>query len=308
MRILITGGLGFIGSNLSKKLSANGYEIHVFDRRRVNKERYYRGDLNDYYSLENAFENAKPQVVIHLGAMVSRKESEETPDMAIATNASGTFHVCSLSLKYGSRLIYAGSSEEYGTALQSNIVVDESVPFGEPTSIYSMTKRMAEEIAQYFAHFKGLKATTMRLFMLYGPGEEPTDYRSAIARFTYNALTNRPLLVHANTERAWCHIDDAVDVMKLVVDRQQSSNYEVFNIGKDEPILTELLAKKIVELSDSLSNMVKIPIEATVIPVKRASFKKAKDLLGWEAKVPIENGLIGVIEWMREYVRYSKTC
>ena len=303
MRILMTGGLGFIGSNLSKKLGDYGYEIHVFDRRRVNKERYYRGDLNDYYSLENAFENTRPQVVIHLGAMVSRKESEETPDMAIATNAGGSFHVCSLSLKYGSRLIYAGSSEEYGTALQSNSVVDESTPFGEPTSIYSMTKRMAEEIVQYFAHFKGLTATTMRLFMLYGPGEEPTDYRSAIARFTYNALTNRSLAVHANTERAWCHIDDATYIMKLIVDRQQGSNYEIFNIGKDEPILTELLAQKIVKLSGSSSEIVKIPIEATVIPVKRASFKKAKDILGWEAKVPIEDGLTGVIKWMREYIK-----
>jgi nucleoside-diphosphate-sugar epimerase len=303
MRIFISGGLGFIGSHLSEKLDRAGHEIHIFDRLRISKERYYRGDLNDYYSLENAFGKAKPQLVIHLGGMVSRKECEETPDMAIATNAGGTFHVCALSLKHGARLIYAGSSEEYGTALGSERVVDEATPFGEPTSIYSMTKRMAEEIVRYFAHFKGLKASTIRFFMLYGPGEEPTDYRSALVRFTYKALTNRPLIVHKGTERAWCYIDDATDAIKLIVERKQEEKYEDFNIGRSEPIPTELLADKIIKICRSSSEIKKVPVESTVIPVKRASFRKVKDLLGWEAKKPIDEGLKEVVKWIKQYIK-----
>lgn len=303
MRILITGGLGFVGSHLSRKLEKAGYEIHIFDRIRVAKERYYRGDLNDYYSLENAFEKSKPQLVIHLGGMVSRKECEETSGMAIATNASGTFNVCALSLKHRARLIYAGSSEEYGTALDKGVVVDEDTPFGEPTSIYSMTKRMAEEIVQHYAHFKGLKATTVRFFMLYGPGEEPTDYRSALIRFIYNALKNKPLIVHKGTERAWCHIDDAIDAVKLIVERNQEEKYEVFNIGRSEPIPTELLAEKILKICGSSAELKKIPAEVTVILVKRASFKKIKTILGWEAKKPIDEGLKEVADWMEEHGR-----
>lgn len=303
MRILITGGLGFIGSNLAKKLEAVGHEIHIFDRIRFTRERYYRGDLNDYYSLERTFEKAQPQVVLHLAAMVSRKESEETPDMAIATNAGGTFHICALSLKHRARLIYAGSSEEYGAALHGSAIVTEDTPFGEPTGLYSMTKRMAEEVVQYFAHYKGLKATTTRFFMLYGPGEEPTDYRSALIRFTYNALLGKPLIVHKGTERSWCFIDDATEALKIIVEKKQKGNYEVFNIGRSESIPTEILAKKIVNICRSASKIVKISPEHTVIPVKRASFRKAKEVLGWEAKKPLDVGLREVAKWMRQYIK-----
>lgn len=303
MRILMTGGLGFIGSHLSKKLEKAGHEIHIFDRDRITMPRYYRGDLNDYYSLENAFQQAKPQLVIHLGGMVSRKECEETPDMAISTNAGGTLHVCALTLRHKARLIYAGSSEEYGAALTSGIPVTEDTPFGEPTGIYSMTKRMAEEVVQYYAHFKGIKATTVRFFMLYGPGEPPTGYRSALVRFTYNALLHKPLTVHRGTERAWCHIDDATEAIKRIVDRKQDHKYEVFNIGRQDPIATELLAEKIVKICRSRSLMKKVAVEATVNPIKRASFEKAHKVLGWQANASIDKGLLGVANWMKGYIK-----
>lgn len=299
----MTGGLGFIGRNLSKELEAAGHEVHVFDRQRLERERYYRGDLNDYYSMENAFEKARPRLVVHLGGMVSRKECEETPDMAITTNAGGTFHVCALSLKHKARLIYAGSSEEYGTALAAGAAVTEDTPFGEPTGIYSMTKRMAEEVVQYFAHFRGLEATTVRFFMLYGPGEPPTYYRSALARFIYNALRNEPLIVHKDTERSWCYIDDAVKALRLIVERKQEEKYEDFNLGRQDPIATELLAEKIVKTCESRSEMRKIQAEATVNPIKRASFEKARNVLGWEAKTPIEVGLKEVVRWVRQYIK-----
>ena len=303
MRILMTGGLGFIGSHLARRLEKEGHDIHIFDRDRVSMPRYYRGDLNDYYSLENAFQQTGPQLVVHLGGMVSRKECEETPDMAIATNAGGTLHVCTLALRHKARLIYSGSSEEYGAALTSGIPVTEETPFGEPTGIYSMTKRMAEEVVQYYAHFKGLQATTVRFFMLYGPGEPPTDYRSALIRFTCNALLHRPLTVHKGTERSWCYIDDATEAIRRIVNRAQGHAYEVFNIGREDPIATELLAEKIVRICRSRSLMKKVSVEATVNPIKRASFQKARTVLGWKASTPIDKGLQQVAQWMRDYIR-----
>lgn len=304
MRILISGGLGFIGSHLTPTLSERGYEVTVFDRVRLSRPRYIRGDICDYLSLERCFDEVQPDVVVHLAAMVSRRECEETPSLAIQTNAEGTLNVANLCLKHGARLIYSGSSEEFGTALYGGAVVDEQTPFGEPTSIYSMTKRMAEEIIQYFSLFKGLTATTMRIFMLYGPGEEPSDYRSAIVRFIYWALKGEPLTVHRGTERSWCYIDDAVEAIKLIVERSQADPYEVFNIGKDDPISTEDLANKIREvcscspfkLNSPPSKLIMTDPEPTVIPVKRASFKKAKQVLGWEAKTALSYGLKQVAE------------
>jgi nucleoside-diphosphate-sugar epimerase len=297
MKILITGGLGFIATHLVPELEKSN-EVYTFDRERAVKPNYIRGDINDYYSLMKAFSAINPDVVIHLAAMVSRKECEETPNLAIATNVTGTHNVCTLSLKSKARLIYSGSSEEYGTAFNSGKIVDENTPFGEPTSIYSMTKRMAEELVQYYSFFKQLQATTMRIFMLYGPRENPNEYRSALVRFAFSALNNQPLIVHRNTERSWCYIHDAVEAIRLILKRKQETSYEVFNIGKDEPIATEDLAKKIVDICGSKSEIKMVPPDPTIIPIKRGSFEKAKRVLGWDAKVPLDQGL----EKVRDYL------
>jgi nucleoside-diphosphate-sugar epimerase len=292
MKILISGGLGFIGLPLEKALLQRNHKVTIFDRTRINRDCYFRGDICDYYCLENVFQNVKPDIVIHLAAMVSRKESEETPYMAIQTNITGTLNVVLLCLKYNSRLIYAGSSEEYGTAFSGNKKVTEDTPFGEPTSIYSMTKRMAEELIQYYAHFKGLIATTTRFFMLYGPGENASDYRSALIRFMDAAISKKPLNVHKNTVRQWCYIGDAVELLIKIVEKNQDVNYQVFNVGNDEITETEDLAKKIITLTGSTSKINLIPVEETVIPVKIASFKKVRESFDWEATTSIDDGLM----------------
>jgi UDP-glucose 4-epimerase len=291
MRILITGGLGFIGSHLEVELKKFGHEVVIFDRWRIKRESYFRGDICDYYSLEKTFEKIKPHVVIHLAAMVSRKESEETPYMAIKTNIEGTLNIVLLCLKYNSRLIYAGSSEEYGTAFSKNIKVTEDTPFGEPTSIYSMTKRMAEELIQYYSSFKGLVATTTRFFMLYGEGEKPSEYRSAIVRFIDAAKKGENLNVHMHTARQWCYISDAIRAIRIIAERKQEIPYETFNIGNDEVIKTEDLAKKIIYLTNSKSKINLIPVEETIIPIKLASFEKANKKLGWTAEIVLDKGL-----------------
>jgi nucleoside-diphosphate-sugar epimerase len=299
MRILITGGAGFIGTRLAERLRESGdHDVYVFDRERLSSDRYVRGDVCDWESLDNAFRKSQPELTFHLAAMVSRKESEETPSLAIQTNATGTQTVCAMALRYGSRVIYGGSSEEYGTAF-SNGAVTEETPFGVPTGIYSMTKRMAEEVVQYFATFKGLTATTVRFFMLYGSGERPSKYRSALVRFSEAALSGEPLLAHMNTERSWAYVDDAVDALCLIMDRKQEEGYETFNLGRDEPMSAEDLAKLVVEKCGSSSQIKRVVAEPTVIPIKRASFEKAKSILGWEAQTTLENGLGRVIDFLK---------
>lgn len=299
MRILITGSRGFIGSHLIAQLGKDpDNEIYEFDRRRVDARNYFRGNIADYISLENAFRKSQPAIVIHLAAVVSRRECEEAPQTAVEENVKGTLNLVTLTEKYRARLIYAGSSEEYGNSF-SSAPLTEDTPFGVPTSIYSMTKRMAEELVQYFATYKGMKATTVRFFMLYGPGELPSGYRSALVRFVDAALNNEALTVHKDTERSWCYIDDAIECVIRIIKRKQELPYEVFNIGKDEPISTEDLAKKVVHMCGSKSKINSIPPPPTIIPVKRASFEKAKRVLAWEPGTTLDDGLARVVEFIK---------
>jgi len=291
MKILITGGLGFIGTHLEKALLAKGHDVTIFDRLRIDRPKYIRGDITDIASIQKVFEDVEPCVVYHLAAMVSRKESEETPYAAINANVVGTLNVVRLCLKHNAWLIYAGSSEEYGTAFDGDTVVTEDTPFGEPTSIYSMTKRMAEEIIQYHSRFKELTATTTRFFMLYGPGEPATGYRSALVRFMDAAMKDKPLVVHADTKRQWCYIDDAVAFLAELVETPQEEYYEAYNVGNEEQIPTEGLAKLIVRMVGSKSEIKLIAPEETIIPVKLAKFDKAKRVFHWSATTPLSVGL-----------------
>jgi nucleoside-diphosphate-sugar epimerase len=290
MKVLITGGLGFIGSHLGKLLESAGNEVAYMDRVRRTLPNYHRGDICDYYRMEDIFEEVRPDVVYHLAAMVSRKECEETPLLAIQANVDGTMNICRLAAKHNSRLIYSGSSEEYGEAFFNNKYVTEKTPFGKPTSFYSMTKRMSEEVVEYYTASADLVAITTRFFMLYGSGEESSDYRSAVSRFINAALRNSPLKVHEGTERSWCHISDAIEALYLMANVKLDS-YTSINIGRNEPILTEDLARRIINLIGSNSDIEFVERDKTIIPIKRANFGYAKKLLGWESKICLYDGL-----------------
>jgi len=304
MRVLIIGGAGFVGTNLRAKLR-NQHEVTIFDKERTNPVNdsctYIRGDICDYISLENAFKKCKPEQVFHLAGMVSRRECEETPTLAFQTNVVGAYNICNLSVKHRARLLYSGSSEEYGNMF-SQCHVNESTPFGPATGIYSLTKRFAEEVIQHFSYEKGLDATVMRYFMLYGPGEPYNDYRSVIIRFVGKALRNEPLPVHVGTSRSWCYASDAVEAMELLLERFQPDCYEAYNIGKFDPIKTTDLAKMIAKMCDSKSTIVETPVEPTIISHKHASFDHIKDTIGWEARTSLIDGLHNVIEYERKKI------
>jgi nucleoside-diphosphate-sugar epimerase len=304
-RILITGGAGFIGSNLEPELIKRGHDVFIMDRLRLTRNNYYRGDIYEYIRMKDIFKSVQPDIVYHFAGMISRKECEETPQMAIMLNQIGTLNVCNLSEEYGSRLIYSGSSEEYGTSFDTANIT-EHTHLGIPTSMYALTKRGAGEIIEYYERFKELDAVILRFFMLYGAGERPTEYRSAIARFVHYALTEQPLPVHKNTERGWCYITDAVDAIATMADKKLIKTGEIFNIGSSNNISTEKLARLIVKMCNSKSKINLIDVEPTIIPIKHASYDKIKNLIGWEAKIPIHKGLQMVIDSQKEYFKWRR--
>jgi len=307
-KVLVTGGAGFVGSHLTKQLCDKA-DTTVFDKEREvqidERAKYIRGDITDYLSLARAFEQTKPDLVFHLAGMVSRKECEETPLLAFQTNMMGAYNICELCVRHNARVIYAGSSEEYGHGFRGGIwgrttCVDESTDFGAATGIYSLTKRFADEVIQHFAAQKGLTATATRLFMLYGPGEPANEYRSAVIRFIDYAMKDEPLPVHPDTSRAWCYVDDAIEALMLLAKHKQAEPYELYNIGKgvgqDSPIETTELAALIIELVGSKSVVTLTKPDRTIIEHKYADFTKIRRVLGWEAKTPLKVGLTKVID------------
>lgn len=293
MRILILGGAGFVGTNLRRRLSRK-HEVVIFDKERTNPVEddceYIRGDIADYISIHDAIYSVDPNCVFHLAGMVSRLECEETPTLAIQTNVQGAYNVGRICSDLGSRLMYAGSSEEYGSKYSEGRITEDT-PFGPATGMYSLTKRVAEEMLQHFSCVHGLETTIMRYFMLYGPGEPFNEYRSAISRFVNLAIRNKPLPVHPGTSRSWCYIQDAVDAMELLLERPQKETCEVFNIGRHDPIETLALAQQIIHLTGSESEIVQTQPGPTVIPNKQADFSKILREVGWEAKIPLTLGL-----------------
>jgi len=298
-KILITGGVGYIGSYLEPELIRRGHTVHTMDRVRLVKENYHRGDIIDYIRMREIFKEVKPDIVYHLAGMISRKECEETQQMAITTNQIGTLNVCNLTSEYGARLIHTGSSEEYGTAFMTAGLITEDTPFGKPTSLYSFTKRAASEMIEYFQHVKDLDAVGLRLFMIYGPREDPTEYRSAIARFIYYALTNQPLPVHRNTSRGWCYIEDIVDAIATMCDESKVKSGDVFNLGCGDLIPTEDLSQMIIKMCNSKSKINLMGAEATIIPSKIASFERAHKYIGWKASTPLDKGLKNTIDYQK---------
>lgn len=297
MPILVVGSEGVIGSRLVEKLGELGLPCWRCDHKKKKAQNYIMADITRYETLEKAFETARPDVVFHLAGEVSRETCEHWPALAIETNVLGTLNIASLCIRFGAKLVYAGSSEEYGTSCDER-VVDEETPFGKPRGVYGLSKRVAEEVIEHWHRTRGLSATVVRIFMCYGR-EFPTGYRSAISEFIMRARRNETIYVHKGTQRAWCYIDDIVDgLIKASRYRLGYDPYlEVFLMGRDEPVDTLRVAEMIVSILNSKSEVKLVPAPNGITPIKRATFDKAKRLLGWDAGIPLEVGLRKEIEW-----------
>jgi len=306
LRILVIGSQGVLGTRLTATLAKDDY-VWGTDRKKLKAPNYMPSDITHYETIEPVFDIARPEVVYHLAGEVSREICDHWPTIAAEANVLGTMNVALLCLKYKARIVYAGSSEEYGDAFAKGPVT-EGTALGRPQGIYALTKWMAEEIIEYWHRVHGLDAIIARLFMCYG-AEQPSGYRSAIAQFIHRARLGQELVVHRNSERSWCYLDDMIDGMIRAGKYKLNSGnprYEIFLLGRDEPVPTEHVAKKVIELLHSPSKIKLLDPPVGVTPVKRATFTKADKLLGWKATTSLEVGLRKEIEWQKTNVHLDE--
>ena len=302
-KILITGSLGVIGRILVQFLKEKNYEIINTDIVVKDCSDYVRADVTSFEDLYKIFKKGNIDAVIHMAGEVGRMVGEEHPQKMIYVNDIGVLNIAKLCLEYDCRLVYFSTSEIYGHILDREIPVKEEdlEKIGSPfitTNIYALSKLFGESIVKHYVDNYNLNAVAIRPFMIYGVGEYPSKYRSAISNFVYNALTDKKLIVHSGGIRAWCYISDFVEGVRLVMEHPFSGKYEAFNIGSDEYYTMEEVARMIIEETNKESNQIKViePPNKFMSLVKKASIEKIRSI-GYEPKVSLKEGIRNVIEW-----------
>ncbi|HEY75378.1 MAG TPA: NAD-dependent epimerase/dehydratase family protein [Thermoflexia bacterium] len=319
MRILITGGAGFIGSNLVDALMAQGHEVTVLDNLSVGKiqniahhlesERFHfvNDSILNVTTLERLIRQS--DLIYHLAAVVGVKYVVEDPLNAIITNVRGTENVLELAFKYWVRTVIASSSEIYGKSTEAPLREDADRLLG-PTTVERWSYSDAKAIDEYFAFAyakKGLPVTVVRYFNAYGPRLDPLGYGSVVARFFTQALRGEPLTVYddGNQTRCFTYVADTVEGTILAGTVKEAAGM-VFNIGSNRETTIKSLAQMIKQLTGSSSEIVYVPYTSAYGPHFEETRRRvpdttrAKEVLGFEAKTPLEEGLRRTLAWFRE--------
>jgi nucleoside-diphosphate-sugar epimerase len=285
MKALVIGSEGNIGTQLVRHLRADGYEILETDIRPRTGEDYVMADINHPVDLLPAFDWG-PDVVFLLSAMVSRVTCEQASGLAVATNLAGVNNVLQLVKRAGARVVFFSTSEVYGPEVE---VMDEALPDPRPNNRYGLSKLLGEQLVEYEVRTYGLRAVTLRPFMIYDEQEDFGEHRSAMIRFAGNLAQGRPIDVHRGTARGWLHISDAVRAVEAAA---RLDEYTVVNIGHPDVRPIEELAETIRAELDASRELVRVrDLPERMTAVKVPTLDRQRDVLGVVPEVSFEDGV-----------------
>jgi len=312
--LLVTGGAGFIGSHLVDRLLATDVErVVVVDdfnnfydptikhdniRNHLKDPRYsiWEVDIRDRAALEPLFEQANFDCVVHLAARAGVRPSLSEPQLYTETNIDGTLNLLELARQHGiKQFVFGSSSSVYG--INAKVPFSEDDPIRQPISPYAATKGAGELLCHTYSHLYGLRCVCLRFFTVYGPRQRPD---LAIHKFAKLITEGKPIPVFGDgsTRRDYTYVDDIIDGLMAAIDYDQS-NYEVINLGESRTVeLNELISLLEKEL-DSQATIDRQPPQPGDVPQTFADISKARALLGYNPKTPIEEGLHRFVEWFR---------
>jgi UDP-glucuronate 4-epimerase len=305
MRILLTGGAGFIGSHLLECLLARGDDVAVID------------DFNDYYDPaakrrnlprggfrlhERDIRNAadlvaaeKPDLLMHLAARAGVRPSLADPALYDSVNVGGTLALLEACRRAGvRRFVFASSSSVYGNSPSAPFrEEDESL---QPISPYGITKLLGEHYVRVYARLHGLHATCLRFFTVYGPRQRPD---MAIQKFTTAISEGREIEMYGDgsTERDYTHVTDILQGILAVIDREEA--FAVYNLGESRTVPLRRLIELIEQYMGKKAQVRRLPEQPGDVQRTFASIDRARAGLGYAPKVPIEEGLRDFVEWYR---------
>lgn len=308
--IVITGGAGFIGSALAERLCKHN-KVVLFDNMHRDaltgtalldhpNVSLVRGDVLDASSLEPVVRDA--DVVVHMASIAGVDTVMKNPTLTMRVSLLGTMHALQAANESGrcKRFVDFSTSEVFGQYAYKVTEGDATNlgAVGEARWTYAVSKLATEHLALSYHKQYGLPTVSIRPFNIYGPRQVG---EGAVHHFITRALRNEPLTVHGDGSqiRSWCYIDDIVDGVQTTLSNEDAVGH-AFNIGNPRSTLTIYhLARQIVQLASSGSPLVMQPIERTDVELRIPNIDKAKQILGFEPKVNLEEGLLRTIYWYR---------
>ncbi|MDB5352268.1 MAG: galE1 [Planctomycetota bacterium] len=311
MRTLVTGGAGFIGSNLVDRLLADGGEVTVLDnfdsfyeeaRKRANlaeaatssKFRLVEGDIRDAGTVDRLIARLRPDAIVHLAARAGVRPSIEQPALYAEVNVTGTVHLLQAACRVEPRprFVYASSSSVYGDRPDAPFRETDSVDL--PVSPYAATKKACELLAHTFHHLHGLPVTGLRFFTAYGPRNRPD---LAIAKFT--GLIDRgapvPMFGDGTTRRDYTFVGDIVDGIVRAIDRCQS--HHLYNLGNSDPIELRAMIAAIGQALGKTPLIDRQPEQPGDVRQTYADISRATRELGYAPTTPFHEGLARYVAW-----------
>ncbi len=299
MRILVTGGIGAVGTPLVRELRARGHEVWVADRPHAPGPNYIRCDIGIHRQVARIFEMHDIDFVYHLAGEFGRWNGEDFYETMWNSNAVGTKNLIREQEKHGFRMVFTSSSEVYGDWQD---VMTEDVLMKHPIrqmNDYAISKWVSEMQIMNSADRFGTETVRVRLFNTYGPGEPYSEYRSVICKFIYHALHDMPYTVYLNHHRSSTYIDDTVRTLANISERFTPG--EVYNIAGNEYHDIKLLSDMILGYLGKDDSLVEyVDLEHHNTRDKKSDNSKAIRDLDHRCTVTLEEGIPLTIEWQKK--------
>jgi UDP-glucuronate 4-epimerase len=309
MRVLVTGGAGFIGSHLVERLLTAGHSVAIADDfndfydpaikweniARVQKDvPVHRVDLRDNAAVRNLFHGQKFEAILHLAARAGVRPSILHSQLYYDTNVNGTLHLLEAARLTGvERFIFASSSSVYGIC--HSVPFSESLHLTQTISPYAATKIAAEFLCSTFSHLYQMRVLALRYFTVYGPRQRPD---LAIHHFTRRIHAGLPIdqFGDGSTRRDYTYIDDIVQGTMAALD-YDGSLFDIFNLGESETIQLKDLISAIENALGKKAKVNRLPEQPGDVPLTCADISKARKLLGYNPTTPLTTGLPRFVDW-----------
>ena len=303
MKILVTGGAGFIGSHLVDRLVQEGHEVVVADNLSTGKRRnlnraaeFYKRDVQGS-RMESVFRRERPVVLIHLAAQMNIRRSVEDPLFDAQVNILGTLNVLDQAVRYGTRKVIFASSGGAIYGEQDVFPAPESHAT-RPLSPYGISKLTGEYYLAYYQRVSGIQYVSLRFSNVYGPRQDPYGEAGVVAIFTQKMLAGEQPIINGNGRqtRDFIYVDDVVEAHMAVLGRDIQG---VYNVGTAHETTINDLYGKLADLTKSGCKQLYGPAKKGEQARSVVDASKLRQELGWEPRVSLDEGLARTVEYFR---------